>query len=232
MTRASLFLVVLVIALQCVCLIQGHSWLDCVNVRNKNSATFLGNMDCGAYPRGYVGRSNPDANMQKIEGMSLDRWYNYPACRQANPTYSPQYPMLRTTAGKTMTIAYTPNGHTTWHRPPPPNGPRDFFIKWTGRPGNNIRTMRDLQAAQTLYQVQFDVPCHNRQTGAQLDSSSGLCMADVKLPDNLAPGTYQFVWYWPFRFAGTNVIEDYTSCIDVEILPSPRSAEEAADLEA
>jgi hypothetical protein len=72
--------------------------------------------------------------------------------------------------------------------------------------------------------VQFDTPCHSRTTGAQLDPSAGICQADVKIPAGTPPGTYTLVWYWPFRYAGANVIEDYTTCWDVTVLPTSGSA--------
>lgn len=127
--------------------------------------------------------------------------------------------MLRLKAGETMTIAYTPNGHTMWHRPPPPNGPRQMYVKWTGRAGVDLRTMSEVSNAASLLTVQFDTPCHSRVNGAQLDSSAGICQADVRIPAGTPPGTYQFVWWWPFDFAGGNVIEEYTTCWDVEVLP-------------
>ena len=55
--------------------------------------------------------------------------------------------------------------------------------------------------------VQFDTPCHSRVTGAQLDAASGICQADVTIPKGTPAGTYQLVWYWPFRYASATVIK-------------------------
>jgi len=122
-----------------------------------------------------------------------------------------------------MTIAYTPNGHTNWMKPPPPRGPQNFYVKWTGVAGTTLNTMADVVNAPSILTVQFDQPCHSRTTGAQLDPSSGICQADVRIPVGTPPGNYQLVWYWPFRFASANVIEDYTTCWDVTVLPASGS---------
>jgi hypothetical protein len=213
--KISVVFIVLALALGA----SAHSWLDCINVTNPNTVTNLGNMQCNGYPRGYVGRSNPDANMWKMEGMSptSNNFYNFPACRNTNRQYSAQFPMLRLRAGEKMTVAYTPNGHTRWHRPPPPNGPRDMWVKWSGVANQDLRTMRDVLNAPSLLQVIFDQPCHSRTTGRELDSSGGICQADVTIPAGTPPGIYQLVWWWPFRFSGA-VVEDYTTCWDVEVL--------------
>ena len=214
----------LLVLCQCLAVVYGHSWLDCVNVTNPRTVTSLGNMQCNYYPRSYVGRSNPDANMWKVEGMSQAQFNSYPACRNANPTYNGNFPRGRAMyPGESMTIAYTPNGHTNWMKPPPPRGPQNFYIKWTGVAGRNLNTMADVVAAPSILTVQFDQPCHSRTTGAQLDPSSGICQADVRIPVGTPPGNYQLVWYWPFRFAGANVIEDYTTCWDVTVLATSGS---------
>ena len=83
--------------------------------------------------------------------------------------------------------------------------------------------MADVVNAPSILTVQFDQPCHSRTTGAQLDPSSGICQADVRIPVGTPPGNYQLVWYWPFRFASANVIEDYTTCWDVTVLPASGS---------
>ena len=192
---------------------------------NPNTVTSLGNLQCNYWPRSYVGRSNPDANMWKVEGMTQTQFNSYPACRNAAATYTAQYPKGRSMyPGESMTIAYTPNGHTNWMKPPPPRGPQNFYIKWTGVAGKSLNTMADVVAAPSILTVQFDTPCHSRTTGAQLDPSSGICQADVKIPVGTPPGTYQLVWYWPFRFASANVIEDYTTCWDVTVLPAQGSS--------
>jgi len=190
----------------------------------------LANIQCNAYARGYVGRSNPDANMWKVEGMSQTQFNSYPACRNANKQYSATYPQGRAMKpGEVMTVAYTPNGHTTWMKPnPPPRGPQNFYVKWTGVAGKDLMTMSDVVAAQSILTVQFDTPCHSRTTGAQLDPSSGICQADVKIPVGTPPGSYQLVWYWPFRFASATVIEDYTTCWDVTVLPATGSVTTAS----
>jgi len=217
--KTSVKVAFLVVLCECLALVQGHSWLDCVNVTNINSVTSLANIQCNAYPRGYVGRSNPDANMWKVEGMNQNQFNSYPACRNANKQYSGTYPQGRAMKpGESMTIAYTPNGHTTWMKPPPPRGPQNFYIKWTGVAGKDLTTMSEVVNAQSILTVQFDQPCHSRTTGAQLDPSSGICQADVKIPLGTPPGSYQLVWYWPFRFASATVIEDYTTCWDVTVV--------------
>jgi len=156
--------------------------------------------------------------------MTQTQFNSYPACRNSAAQYSAQYPKGRSMyPGESMTIAYTPNGHTTWMKPPPPRGPQNFYVKWTGVAGTQLNTMADVVAAQSILTVQFDQPCHSRTTGAQLDPSSGICQADVKIPANTPPGTYQLVWYWPFRFASATVIEDYTTCWDVTVLPAKTS---------
>jgi len=220
--KTSVKVAFMIVLCECLALVHGHSWLDCVNVTNVNSVNSLANIQCNAYPRGYVGRSNPDANMWKVEGMSQTQFNSYPACRNANKQYSGTYPQGRAMKpGETMTIAYTPNGHTTWMKPnPPPRGPQNFYVKWTGVAGKDLTTMSEVVAAQSILTVQFDQPCHSRTTGAQLDPSSGICQADVKIPLGTPPGSYQLVWYWPFRFASATVIEDYTTCWDVTVLPS------------
>lgn len=217
--------IALLVLCQCLAVVYGHSWLDCVNVTNPRTVTNLANMQCNYYPRSYVGRSNPDANMWKVEGMSQAQFNSYPACRNANPSYNGNFPRGRAMyPGESMTIAYTPNGHTTWMKPPPPRGPQNFYIKWTGVPGTSLNTMADVVNAPSILTVQFDQPCHSRTTGAQLDPSSGICQADVRIPLGTAPGNYQLVWYWPFRFASASVIEDYTTCWDVTVLPASGSA--------
>lgn len=209
---------------QCLAVVYGHSWLDCVNVTNPNTVTNLANMQCNYYPRAYVGRSNPDANMWKVEGMSQAQFNSYPACRNADAVYNGNFPRGRAMyPGESMTIAYTPNGHTTWMKPPPPRGPQNMYVKWTGVAGTTLRTMADVVAAPSILTVQFDQPCHSRTTGAQLDPSSGICQADVRIPLGTPPGNYQLVWYWPFRFASASVIEDYTTCWDVTVLPAAGS---------
>jgi len=162
--------------------------------------------------------------MWKVEGMSQAQFNSHPACRNAGPTYNGNFPRGRAMyPGESMTIAYTPNGHTTWMKPPPPRGPQNFYIKWTGVAGTSLNTMADVVNAPSILTVQFDQPCHSRTTGAQLDPSSGICQADVKIPVGTPPGNYQLVWYWPFRFASANVIEDYTTCWDVTVLPASGS---------
>jgi len=224
--KASVKLAIFVVFCECLAAVSAHSWLDCVNVTNPLTVTSLANLQCNYWPRTYVGRSNPDANMWKVEGMSQAQFNTYPACRNSGPQYTAQYPKGRSMyPGETMTIAYTPNGHTTWMKPnPPPRGPQNFYIKWTGTPGTQLNTMADVVNAQSILTVQFDQPCHSRTTGAQLDPSSGICQADVKIPAGTAPGTYQLVWYWPFRFASPTVIEDYTTCWDVTVLPAAGSS--------
>jgi len=182
------------------------------------SVTNLGNLQCNGYPRGYVGRSNPDANMWKIQGMTPAQYYNYAPCRNSAPSYSGNYPkMPAMKAGDKMTIVYTPNGHTQWHNPPPPNGPRDMWVQWTGVAGQQMSTMRDVENAKTLLKVKFDTPCHSRVNGAELDSSGGMCMADVTIPAGTPTGTYQLVWWWPFNFSNAD-IEHYTTCWDVDVV--------------
>lgn len=111
--------------------------------------TFLG------YPANYVGRSNPDANMHKVEGVMTEaQWQAAPACNtvrgdtvlfvvllvlfvlfscwidfclQIDRTYSAQYPRTRVYSGDFLTIAYTPNGHVSWMAPPPPNGCKSMY---------------------------------------------------------------------------------------------------------
>lgn len=68
-----------------------------------------------------------------------------------------------------------------------------------------------------FFSIVFDKPCHSWVDGHQLDPSSGICQANVTIPANTPSGLYQFVWYWPFRYAGNSVIEDYTSCWDVQV---------------
>jgi len=212
--KLSLLFCVVVLAVS----VSAHTWLDCVNVTNPLTVSNLNDMRCSGYPRGYVGRSRPDDNMWKIEGMSpnSNQFLNYPACRWNTPRYTSQFPMLKMRAGQKMTIAYTPNGHTRWHRPPPPNGPREMWVKWSGRANTELRTMQEVLNAPTLLQVTFDVPCHSRRDGRELDSSGGICQADVTIPANTPSGVYQLVWWWPFRFSGA-VVEDYTTCWDVEV---------------
>jgi len=209
---------VIVFLVYSVLYVSGHTWLDCVNVTNPMTVTNLGDMSCNGYPRGYVGRSNPDANMWKIQGITPAQYYAYAPCRNSVPSYSGTYPMTPSMkAGDKMTIAYTPNGHTAWHNPPPPNGPRDFWVQWSGVAGQQLNTMRDVENAQTLLKVKFDTPCHSRVNGAELDSSAGICMADVVIPTGTPPGTYQLVWWWPFNFSNAD-IEHYTTCWDVQVV--------------
>jgi len=174
-------------------------------------------MKCNGYERGYVGRSNPDANMQKIVNVNQAQLLAYQACRYTQNDYSATYPMLHANAGTNMVIAYTPNGHTMWMKPPPPNGPRNFTVRWTGTAGTQMYTIQDVLNAPILLNVQFDTPCHSWVDGSQLDPSAGICHTSVTIPPNTPSGLYQFVWYWPFRYAGDNVIEDYTSCWDVQV---------------
>lgn len=223
--KVSTKLAIFVVLCECLAAVYGHSWLDCVNVTNPLTVTSLANLQCNYWPRSYVGRSNPDANMWKVEGMSQAQFNVYPACRNPSAQYTAQYPKGRSMyPGESMTIAYTPNGHTTWMKPPPPRGPQNFYVKWTGVAGTQLNTMADVVAAPSILTVQFDQPCHSRTTGAQLDPSSGICQADVKIPAGTPPGTYQLVWYWPFRFASASVIEDYTTCWDVTVLPAQGSS--------
>ena len=105
--------------------------------------------------------------MHKVEGMSQSTFNTYPACnsvssiytflsilipQQNTRDYSSQYPMLKLKAGEKMTVAYTPNGHTMWHSPPPPNGPRDSYIKWTGDSTKQLTTMQEVVNAANLAQ--------------------------------------------------------------------------------
>jgi len=214
--------ILFVVLLQWVLLAHAHSWLDCVHVANPLVSRSLADMNCTAYPSNYQGRDNPDANMYKIEGITETQFLTYPACKVTPSVYTPTYPRLKLYAGQFMTIGYTPNGHTTWMVPPPPNGPRNFYIKWLpNKPaGTQMITISDMINATTLYTVQFDVPCHDRVTGAQLDPSSGLCNADIQVPADTPQGVYQFIWWWPFRFQGTTV-EDYITCFDIEVVPAP-----------
>jgi len=156
--------------------------------------------------------------MWKIQGITPTQYYSYAPCRNSAPTYSSTYPMMpNIKAGDKMTIVYTPNGHTEWHSPPPPNGPRDTWVQWSGVAGKQLTTMREVENAQTLLKVKFDTPCHSRVNGAELDSSGGMCMADVTIPAGTPPGTYQLVWWWPFNFSNAD-IEHYTTCWDVNVV--------------
>jgi hypothetical protein len=64
-----------------VSIVVGHSWLDCINVTNPYTVTSLADLKCNGFERGYVGRSNPDANMQKIVNVNEAQLEAYAACR-------------------------------------------------------------------------------------------------------------------------------------------------------
>lgn len=218
----------LFITFQCtIALVASHAWLDCIKVVNPLEAISLANMQCAGYPANNVPRTvNPDANMHKVEGVSFEAWKTSPCCNSPDRGYTAEFPRTKVYAGDYITIGYTPNGHTSWMKPnPPPHGSRDFYIKWVPymAGGTPMKTMSDVVNATTLYQVLFDKPCHDRNTGAELDPSSGLCTADIRIPPETPQGVYMFVWYWPFRFQSDTIIEDYTSCFDVEVIPPPPS---------
>jgi hypothetical protein len=178
----------------CVQAIFGHSWLDCTAVNNPSTANDIGVVidggGCRAFPRAYVSRSvNPDANLHKIEGLSYDAYQYFPACQvlfslatrnsdqnlqAAGQVYTQRFPRATAAPGQTLTGLYLPNGHTGWHNPPPPNGPRTFWVKWTGVAGQQITTMQQVRDAPSLVDsTPFDGPCHSRVDGSQLDSSAG-----------------------------------------------------------
>jgi len=196
----------------------GHSWLDCTSV---NSTVYTNEDDiarhhCNGFPRGYAGRDvDPDLNMIKI----VDPNPALAACPgRTAASYTSTYPETQARPGQTLTMLWIPNGHTMWMSPPPPNGPRQVYIKWSGIAGQDLVTMNDVRNGLDFQpSIQFDTPCHNRYTGAQVDPSSGLCFYDYTIPSNLAPGTYQLVWWWPFDFAGSSVTEEYVSCWDVVV---------------
>jgi hypothetical protein len=221
--QKSLLLSVALLVLFCVANIAAHSWLDCADYRYDSSKTFINSAvktNCDGFARGYTAREvNPDGSLYKITSKNS----SLPACRRPRTAYSSQYPMPTARPGETLTMAWTPNGHTEWHKPkPPPFGPRDVYLKWTGIPNKELTTIGQVrQAKNFMAPVQFDKPCHNRKTCAQLDSSGGICTWDYTLPTNLPPGRYHFVWWWPFNFAGDNVTEEYVSCFDVMVSGTP-----------
>lgn len=202
-----------------------HTWLDCVSLTDLSSTNVNQVVEnCAGFPRGYTSRAvNPDGSMYKIEGITEEQWEVTSACSFSDTAYSAEFPRLTAPAGSTHTLVYLPNGHTEWHlldgQPnPPPNGPKNVWVKWTGTPGTEFSTMLEVSEGEDFVEsIQFDTPCHDRETGAELDSSGGVCTMDYTIPANLQPGIYTFVWWWPFDFAGDSVIEEYVSCWDIEV---------------
>ncbi|KXN74096.1 hypothetical protein CONCODRAFT_67703 [Conidiobolus coronatus NRRL 28638] len=199
--------------------IAAHSWIDCVDVKDDHS--------CGGYIRGYDGHIDLHQTY-KLLGRPNDSPICSPA-RQAHPdNYDDQYPRAVAEPGDTLKFFYLENGHVTKDRLAPdgrPN-PKQYTIHWTGKPftgdrleGTQIMTRGELGPHNQLGPAQNfdDGKCAEDNTRGRAGPLP--CQGKITLPTGIAPGIYQFIWFWKFDkdFKGNG--EEYTSCFDVEVAP-------------
>ncbi|KAI9293513.1 hypothetical protein K502DRAFT_273913, partial [Neoconidiobolus thromboides FSU 785] len=199
--------------------IQGHSWLDCVDLRGK---------ECKGFVRGYVGHID-DPMTYRIELRNNEQAVCHPNTQTSPDSYSNQYPRSKAMPGQKLIFSYLENGHVTKDRLPPngkPN-PKTYTIHWSGKPftGNTnddsqIKIRGELNSGNQLGDE------HNFDDGqCAEDNTMGRegpkpCLGELIVPPNTAPGVYQFIWWWKFDKDPKAGGEEYTSCFDVEVMSS------------
>ena len=188
-----------------------HSWLDCVKWKNTR---------CEGYGRSYPGR---------IAGSRIDERYTYQIqgrrpdafiCKPANVSqqivnYTSLFPMAEAEEGDLLTFTYTPNGHVTID--PNPN-PKNYTIHWSGKPEVDLVYRRDLNSTT---QIGLPKPFDDGECGENRTYRSGRpCRGNFTIPFIIAPGRYQFIWWWIFDRDSNGPGEEYTTCFDVLIRSS------------
>eukprot|EP01118_Nematostelium_gracile_P013297 TRINITY_DN49_c0_g1_i2.p1 TRINITY_DN49_c0_g1~~TRINITY_DN49_c0_g1_i2.p1 ORF type:complete len:236 (-),score=50.18 TRINITY_DN49_c0_g1_i2:23-646(-) len=185
--------------------------------------------------RNYIGRVRVPSN------TTVDNFYThkllgqdnkFPVCKpdtQFEAKYDKDYPMASVKAGETITVMYTPNGHSD-----PGDVGRTTYVRihWNRKangPGPTLKVRGDLNQTNELTRWLYGDKCANGGDVASLP-----CPNDLTIPLDTPSGTYQMVYYWPYNKVATQnpFGEEYYSCFDVKVegLPRPSTDATANDL--
>jgi len=189
-----------------------HTWIQCTDYKTDGS--------CSGFIRNYYGRTVPG-------GGSTDEFYtnkllgqdpNFLVCKsdtQATATYSASFPKASVRAGTTLKTMYTPNGHSADGDVGRTTFTRIHWNKGPNGPSTPLTYRRDLNASNELSRTNYAINCQT--TG---DVASLPCVNSFTIPSSTPPGTYQFVWYWPYNKNPTQVPfgEEYYSCFEINVL--------------
>ncbi|CAI5720165.1 unnamed protein product [Peronospora farinosa] len=231
------------IEMLCIVVVQGHSWIDCLDtdrtiVYNRGPEYIYGgnnaNGMCAGYMKNYVSRGDPDVNTKMtFKILIADVANNASVCTTDAWDYSDWRTRLTLSAGATFYFGYTSNGHIIKEQA----ASNTFYgLYWTGVPETSLASTFDLTADKLL-----DDQLHNFDDGncgeAYTDKAQTIpsgragdgypCVATFTVPIGTPAGIYDLVWYWKFYNGDTNTSiptssgiyggAAYTSCFQVEV---------------
>lgn len=140
--------------------------------------------------------------------------------------------MLKMQAGDTFVANYTENGHVTKDVLAPDEKPHPGNYTWY-LAANSAASPDPMATYGSLTSVGQVVATGNFDDGVCAeDATKGRdgprnCQSFVTLPSSLSAGTYELIWLWNFpKVAG--VVEMYSSCMDVQVLPADQDQAQAA----
>ncbi|CAG9955116.1 unnamed protein product [Clonostachys rosea f. rosea IK726] len=213
--------------------VDAHSWIERAIKINAANQTFFG---AEGYPRGYIPRSDPSFNDEKVllrlpyTGTAFytgDEKINK-AAFDANPSF----PMLEAAPGDFIAITHLENGHTTKPQTNPlkpynrgtvflygtadPKDDEKLFdihLKWntegTGGDGRGkLLSTRNYDDGQ-CYEARNEGMALSRAQALKTNPSTPLaCQSDLQLPDDLKPGSiYTIYWYWDWPNLNPEVVD-------------------------
>ncbi|KAI0224924.1 hypothetical protein L0F63_005767 [Massospora cicadina] len=196
---------------------SSHSWLDCIgwDVPYHGGVQFFSSdfyvEYCKGYGRGYPGRFNRFIN-DIYSTQVVGRGGNDPAsvrvCGSTAQTlnYSSEFPMLVANPGQTIKLWYQMDNH---YRPA-----TTFNVFTFGVPGKTIDTYADqLNATKVLKH-----PFAETQNCYDVAFPNTWCWAFWTIPSDWTPGTYSFLWNWPWD--GNPIGEEFNTCFDIDVTNS------------
>ncbi|CAI5730605.1 unnamed protein product [Peronospora destructor] len=233
----------LIVMLFCIAVVQGHSWIDCLDtdrtiVYNRGPEYIYGgnntNGMCAGYMKNYVGRGDPDVNNKMtFKILIADVANNAAVCTTDAWDYSNWRTRLTLSAGATFYFGYTSNGHIIKEQVA---GITFYGLYWTGVPETSLESTFDLTVDKLLDDQLHnfdDGNCGEAYTDKALTIPSGRagdgypCVATFTLPIGTPAGIYDLFWYWKFYDGDTNSSIStsngiyggaaYTSCFQVEV---------------
>jgi hypothetical protein len=207
--------------------VESHSWLDCIG---KSSTVYNGhNQYYGdefyheactvGFPRGYPGRMNRwinDIYTYQLVGRKPEDIVCSPIT-QSTANYTSQFHMGKVTPGESVKLWWEADNHFN-------PGPTYVYVYTSGKSGQDLIKYKDLNQDTQIWKNVFatDDNCMDR-------SPNSLCWGNMNVPNNLAPGKYQFVWRWVWD--QNPVGEEYLTCFDLEVTGNANQASAATTIQ-
>lgn len=236
-----------------------HSWVEQISVIENGEFTGGYGYPRGYIARSQPGFGDSImTNLLPRNGrISLDASDAVCSPRQSFPVQTPGYDRLKAAAGAFVALKYLENGHVSLpqNSPGKPAGGGVIYIYGTSSPrsndslteiitwdSNRLSQRGFLLTSQTFndgrcYQLnQGEIALERRKKFPNFVPGQGgaiseqWCETDVRLPDNLLPGTIltlYWVWAWPTVLSSGRKEEYYTTCSDVDIV-APNSGYQVA----